>query len=374
MPRILYLSLHGDLARGGQRSLLHLLQNLDYTQFYAGLVVPCYGNLAEEASSLGLKVYESSWEHSISRSLLKTPAVILRLHRIIQDFKPNIIHADAPRNTHFAALVKGKAKLLVHLRVANFDRFSDRLLAAETDAMIAVSRGAAGRFLRYPEHVRRKVHVIHNGVDIKRFHPVSERERGEIRNRYELPADRPLVGFLAGFVPFKRHDFLLDLWGRVIAQAGMVTLALAGQGRESERRRLQRRVETEGLSDSVRFLPFLEKPEEFLPGCDLLVLPSADTREEGFPRVLIEAGACGVPAIASDVAGVREGVDAGKSGFRVPPNNSEIWIERLVELLTHPEKRRQMGDYARSWVANRFTIQIHANKVMNLYRTLCPEV
>lgn len=365
--RVLYLSLHGDLSRGGQRSLLHLLRNLDRERVEGAVVMPHPGDLAEEVLELGMKVYEMNWPHFGLAAPVTVPFAMRRLRSFMKDFQPDILHADAPRNTHLAALVKGQSKLIIHLRVSNFDGLSDRILAREVDALVGVSHGAANRFNRYPDWVKKKIHVIYNGVNETHFHPADQETRDRIRKDLGLPVDRPLVGFLAGYVPVKRHDFFLDLWPDVVKEVGAVMLALAGQGPKKEKKRLQQRVLDQEMQESVTFLPFLEKPEEFLPACDLLVLPS---ELEGFPRVVIEAGACGVPVVASDIAGSNEGVAHNETGYIVPLNDREKWISSLVDLLKDREKRERFGKAARERVVNNFTIRHHAEKMVRLYEEL----
>ncbi|HEB83744.1 MAG TPA: glycosyltransferase family 1 protein [Bacteroidetes bacterium] len=370
--RVLYLSLLPDLSRGGQNSLLNLLGALDRSRVQPALVTPAEGALAQACRRRNIPVFIVPWPRSIVRAPGSLPRTLLRLSRVIRAFRPDIIHADAPRNAHLAALVRGRAKLVAHLRVADPDGFSDRLLSWEADALVAVSRGTALRFEGYPEARKRKLHLIYNAVDIERFHPVEPAEKVKLREEFTLPIDRPVVGFIAGFIPMKRHAFLLELWGDVVESAGLALLALLGRGSEDAIDRLKEIIRRRGIENSVRFLPFVERPERFYPACDLVVLPSGvvDGETEGFPRVVIEAGACGVPAVVSDLPGTNEGVDHGRSGLALPPEDSGAWASELSELLLHPERREAMGRAARQYIVEHFSLNRHAEAVMNLYDEL----
>lgn len=370
--KVLYLSLKSDMTRGGQRSLFHLVQHLDRQVCQPAVVAPETGELSRELFKIKVPSYDCPWPKLRTKELIHSPSSILRLRSILNEFEPDIIHADAPRNTHAAAAARiglHPSKLIVHLRVANYDGLSDRFLAAETDGMIAISRGVAQRFAAFPMQIQEKMTIIYNGVDIHRFKPASQRTRNRFRKMFDIPESIPVVAFLAGYVPFKRHDFLLDLWPRVL-QSQDALLLLAGAGPEEGKKLIERRVNNEGLASSVRILPFVSQPEALIAASDVLVLPSSDSREEGFGRVVIEAAACGIPSVASDIPGTREAILHGKTGFLVDPHDTRNWVEILSALLKDPLKRHEIGSRGRQWAVDRFSLERHAMEVQKYYQRL----
>ncbi|MBZ0264735.1 glycosyltransferase family 4 protein [bacterium] len=369
--KVLYLSLKPDFSRGGQRSLFHMLSRLDRSRIDAAVVSPAKGELVDAVQELGMRTFVQPWAHFRQMNPVSITKTMIGLRRIFSEFQPDIIHCDAPRNTHLAALVKPKnSKLICHLRVNTFDGFSDRLLAAECNALIAVSKGGMQRFAGFPNKVQNKIHLIYNAVDIEKFKPISASSKNDVRVQFNLPQDRPIVAFLAGYMPVKGHLFFFKIWKRVSEKFPDALLVIAGNGPKIEEDKIRNRVVELGIEDSIRFLPFLDTPEEFLPCCDCLVLPSYD---EGFPRIVIEASACGLAVVGSDIPGTNEAILPGKTGFLFSHENSDGWVEGLVKLLENPVMRKKMGDAARKFISENYTLEIQAKKVNALYEQLRTE-
>jgi glycosyltransferase involved in cell wall biosynthesis len=178
----------------------------------------------------------------------------------------------------------------------------DRVLRAWTEEWI-VNSGDVAAFVEKAHAVpSTRVSVIRNGTDTSTFYPASERRAGT------GPAK---VGSVGRLVPEKGLDVLLKAMPYVLSRRPVV-LTVAGEG--PERSRLERRAE--GLP--VTFVGHLNHPSDvasFLRSIDVFVMPS---RWEGLPNALLEALACGVPAVATDVSGMAEA--AAKSALLVPPD------------------------------------------------------
>jgi len=99
------------------------------------------------------------------------------------------------------------------------------------------------------------------------------------------------------------------------------------------------------------------------------VLPS---RREGVPKVLLEAGACARPLVASDVPGCRELVRPGVTGTLFPFGDSARLAEALAALIESPETRRRYGLAARQMVETEFSEEVVVEQTMELYRGLLP--
>ena len=108
-----------------------------------------------------------------------------------------------------------------------------------------------------------------------------------------------------------------------------------------------------------------------MPKClaeaSIVVLPSY---REGFPKVLLEAGACARPLVATDVPGCRGIVRHGENGFLVPPHDSAGLADAIHTLVQSPEMRQQFGRSARELVEREFTQEIVVQKMLDVYREL----
>jgi glycosyltransferase involved in cell wall biosynthesis len=331
------------------------------------LVLPREGEYAEWARRQGIRVEIMPWPRLLAQ-FWRVPGAALRLGRLVRDEQVDIVHTDAPRNSHLAALAGGGAVRVVHLRVSTPDGLSDRLLAAHADALIAVSHGVAERFAGYPASVQRKIRVIHNPVDTERFAPLEPGARRDVRDRLGLPRDAVVAAMVGAIDPVKRHSFFLERWPEIAAGADRpVVLALAGKDPDRKLPSLRRRAAQLGVEDSVHFLGFREDPEELLGASDLVVVPSS---EEGFPRVTVEAASCGVPAVVTDAPGLREGVEEGVTGLLAGKEDPEGWVSSVLELVNGPGRRAEMGRRARLRAERLYSLEAHGEAVLDLYRTL----
>ena len=117
-------------------------------------------------------------------------------------------------------------------------------------------------------------------------------------------------------------------------------------------------IETVGNQDDVR--PFYEK-------ADVLVFPSY---REGFPNVVIEAGAMGLPSIVTDINGSREIVTDGENGVIIPSQDEERLYEAMKWMVEHPQERRRMAEKARPMVAERFEQGFVRTCLKDFYREI----
>ena len=167
-------------------------------------------------------------------------------------------------------------------------------------------------------------------------------------------APRPVAGFLARLEPQKDPVALVEA-----ARAWPGTVAVVGDGS------LAGAVELAAGPNVIR-LPFDGPVERFLLGFDLFVLPS---RWESLPIALLEAMACGLPVLATDVGGVGEAVTP-ETGRLVPPQDPRALAEALAALAADPGALRRMGGNARRRAAGEFSAARMADETDRLYRRL----
>jgi glycosyltransferase involved in cell wall biosynthesis len=176
-----------------------------------------------------------------------------------------------------------------------------------------------------------KVRVVGNGVDLDKFSPLP---RAEARRRLGLPLDAPLLITVGGLVERKGFHRVIELLPALRRRhPGLGYLVVGGPSPEGDMTTaLQRRVATLGLGDAVHFLGPLP-PEELpvpLSAADVFVLAS---RNEGWANVLLEAMACGLPVVATDVGGNAEVVCEPALGFVVPFGDADALQKALDKAL-----------------------------------------
>ena len=177
---------------------------------------------------------------------------------------------------------------------------------SESLRQLAVGLGTA------PDHVR----VVGNGVDLHKFNPLP---RAEARRALQLPPDAPVLVTVGALVERKGFHRVIELLPALRAQhPGLIYLVVGGSSPEGDMSaELEQQVHSLGLADAVRFLGALppEKLRVPLSAADVFVLA---TRNEGWANVLLEAMACGLPVVATDVGGNAEVVCDASLGSIVP--------------------------------------------------------
>ena len=190
-----------------------------------------------------------------------------------------------------------------------------------------------------------------NGVDLERYLPpaATGADRLALRKRLGIEATAPVVGIVGRMVREKGYREFLAMASGIAARRPEVRFLVVGDSLPSDRDQFglvfRRLVEQAGLSRKVVFTGFTDGVAGFLSLMDVFVLPSY---REGFPRSVIEAMACGLPVVATNIRGCREAVVDGETGAIVPPRDARA-LERAVErLLSDPQRAAAMGRAGRA--------------------------
>lgn len=160
----------------------------------------------------------------------------------------------------------------------------------------------------------------------------------------------------------KGVETLLDAWKRLGPDR---PLRVAGEG--PLRDRLEQRVTDEGIAN-VSFLGSLSQPEMMrtLRGARVLVFPSQ--WYEGMPMSILEAFACGVPAVASNLGGMQEMIEDGRNGLLFAPTDAAELASRIEWIFTHPSEAAGLGRAARSDYETRYTVAANRALLIDVYR------
>ncbi len=189
-----------------------------------------------------------------------------------------------------------------------------------------------------------KITVVGNGVDTARFVPV---DRDEARAALGLPANAPVLISVGGLVERKGFHRVIELLPRLRERwPGLIYLIVGGASAEGNNRpQLEQQVAQLGLGDTVRFLGSLppDALKQPLSAADVFVL---STRNEGWANVFLEAMACGLPVVTTDVGGNREVVDRDSLGIVVPFGDAAALEAALDQALETPWDRTEIRRYA----------------------------
>jgi glycosyltransferase involved in cell wall biosynthesis len=174
------------------------------------------------------------------------------------------------------------------------------------------------------------------------------------------------VAILIGrFAARKGHDFALRSLESATARVPGLKMIFAGDGELEDELRAQ--AASLGVSEQVVFAGFRRDVPRLLAASDVLLLPSED---ECLPLVILEAMAARLPVIATDVGGISEAVEDGKTGVLVRPRDAEGLADALAAVLGDPERARSMGLEGRAKVESEFSLEACAAAVFRIYDEL----
>lgn len=209
----------------------------------------------------------------------------------------------------------------------------------------------------------RKLRLLGNGVDLSRFNPERARSRrDQTRAELGLDPDDVAVGMVGRLVAEKGLPELIEA-ARILGSRARVLVAgprdpEKGDALQSEM--LERASET-----GVRFLGMRRDVEALYGALDVFVLPS---HREGFPRAAMEAAACGLPLVATDIRGCRQVVEDGLNGYLVPVGDPLRLAEALRALCDDPGMRERMGKASAEKARESFDESRVVEIVMTTYR------
>ena len=204
-----------------------------------------------------------------------------------------------------------------------------------------------------------RVETVYNGLDLDDW------IHGE---RPARPTGQFAVATVGNIRRVKGHDVLIKAAASVVERFPHVTFRIAGEVLEPDYfEELQSLIRSLKLSDHVQFAGGVSDLREYLSATDVFVLPS---RSEGFSNAIVEAMACSLPVVATDVGGNAEAVKDGLSGLIVPSDDPAALAAAIVRLLSDSSRAREMGCAGRRLAAERFTTDAMMQQIVRTYARL----
>ncbi|HUI43026.1 MAG TPA: N-acetyl-alpha-D-glucosaminyl L-malate synthase BshA [Terriglobia bacterium] len=234
-----------------------------------------------------------------------------------------------------------------------------RFSIEESDAVTAISEYLQGVTVR-EFGIRRPVEVIPNFVNCDVFQPADGPCR---RSEFACDDERVLV-HLSNFRPVKRVADVVEIFARVRREIS-AKLLLIGDG--PDRSRAEWMAREKNLTKDVIFLGKQNQVQDLLNCADVMLLPS---QLESFGLAVLEAMACGVPAVCSKVGGLPEVIRDGVEGYLVEAGDVETMAARSLQILTEPGRLKEMGKAARRRASDKFC----STKIIPLYEDLYRKV
>ncbi len=287
------------------------------------------------------------------------PLVLLSLIKLfifVRRQKIEIIHAQT-RVTQVLAYFLSRLNSIPYVTTAHgfFKPKQARLLfPCWGETVIAISE-AVKRHLMIDFSVQEKrIVLIHNGIDTKKFKVNPQRNNADIPSR--------TVGIIARLSDVKGHKYLIEAMVAVIQKFPRARLFIFGEGKMKYR--LVRLAEKLKINEKVFFLPSVANTAEVLQEIDIFVMPSL---QEGLGLSILEAQACAIPVIASEVGGIPSVIENNVTGILVPPMDSAALADAIKKIMSDKKLAIELGFKGKESAQNNFDLKDMADKVENLY-------
>jgi glycosyltransferase involved in cell wall biosynthesis len=354
---------------GGERYLHDLIRHSSGSITHK-IILPADGPFARMLESSGCQFKIVPLKYSC---FLRSLSCIIRT---IDKDNIDIVHTHSYRANFYGRVACHftKVKHMATVHVSLFDyrqtptplRFCyilvESMMSFMTCKFICVSKAMAGdsQKMMIP---RRKIVVMHNGVDLKRFYPrkISAVERME----FGIEANTRLIGTAGRIVPEKGQIFLLKALACMRSEGNRLKCLFLGEGPLLPF--LKQKAGEFGILDMCIFAGVRENIEMIYPMLDLFVLPSL---REPFGLALLEAMACSVPVVATASGGPLDFIRSGVNGELVPPRDSKALAAKISCLLENKQRALLLGEEGRKTVESRFSVTETTRKLDHLYSVL----
>lgn len=300
----------------------------------------------------------------LSVDRLLDPAGFLGLVRTLRRAEVDVVHAHlgyAATVVPLAARLAGKPVVAtLHLspqrHSSRGEWLKERLsvqIPARLGRLVFVSQHAFDEYARVHGPASATWRMIPNGVDVDRY---------TVRPGVRSSASQ-VWAVVAALRTDKNHLDLIRAWSEVVAVHPNATLLIIGDG--PSRDDIEKAVSAAGLGDSVRLLGRREDVAEILRDVDGVVSASVD---EALPTALIEAGASGLPVVATDAGGTREIVVDGVTGRLVPMRDVPALARALLDTIGDPARAAAYGSAGRAQAEQKYSMATWVDRLGQLYK------
>ena len=330
----------------------------------------------------GVRVIDVPMHREIS--LMSDLRSLFRLIRVFRREKPDIVHSNTPKGSLLSMIaakltgVPNRIYLVTGLRYQGFSgskakllKTMERITCAFATKVIPEGQGVKNTLIK-DKITKKDLEIIHNGningIDPDYFSiDACPGSRETIRAELGLSEDAFTFIFIGRMVRDKGMNELADVIRDISVDHPDMRVILVGSF-ESDLDPLAPGNEAFFKSSpNVIYVGRQADVRPYLKAADALVFPSY---REGFPNVVLQAGAMGLPMIVTDINGCNEVVVDNVNGVIIPPRNKEALKQAMSSFLDNPKVARQMSQHAREMVVSRFNQEDFRESLLAMYNSL----
>ncbi|MDX2505572.1 MAG: glycosyltransferase family 4 protein [Gammaproteobacteria bacterium] len=296
-------------------------------------------------------------------------ACIINIRRYIKSENIDIIHTHGYREDLYALLSHTGRPICAtnHLwKRSNLTlmlyAYIDSIAMSQIDHIVAVSQPILEEMEASPFIDNKKLSMISNGIDTKKFHP---NNTSTIRDELNINPDTILITAVSSLTSEKGHTYLLDALAQLKSKISDFHLLIIGDG--SEQTSIEQQINSLDLSDQVTLLGRRSDINNIHAATDIYALPSL---KEGLPMSLLEAMASGVCSVATNVGDISKCIDNNVTGVIVKPRDADALMCAIHTLCLDASIRDRIGRAAATLIQEKFSTETMAGKYNELYNQM----
>lgn len=362
------LMLTDSLSKGGtERQLLELIKGLKIGEPEMDILLVLLSDVVDYnyVYELPIKI------RIVKRQTKKDITVFAKLNRLLNEFKPDIIHTWSTMSSFYVSFLKiFRGGIFVNNSILNaytdMNFFHHEFLKVRFSGFfstILVANSKAG-LCSYRISPKEGI-CIYNGVDLKRFEHLKQIETVEMEILGRKKENLYVAAMVAAFEERKDYDTLIDAAVEACSLWPDIVFLLIGDGSQIET--MKRKVPLEFLNKRILFTGNRDDIESILQIIDVGILISPS---EGLSNAIIEYMTTGKPVIATKEGGTGELVKHGWNGYLVDQKNPKQIINRIDKLKNNPQQAYEMGQNGRKWIYNNLDNKTITSKYLQLYHKL----
>jgi len=301
--------------------------------------------------------------------LINPLSTFVQIDKIIKNSNPDVIHGhvlnhilmlSALTNFHPFIISPWGSDILIYPKRSRIIKAAIKFLLMKADLIVCAAENIKEEMIMIGAN-EKKIRIILHGVDTTKFKPYAADDRLKMDLNI---SNCPVIISTRRLKPIYDVETLLKAIPRVLGAVPSAKFILASDG--ELRGSLINLAETLNIRDAIRFIGFIPNDEvpRYLATSDIYVSTSLS---DDFPVSTLEAMACGVAIIATDVGSTKKWVIDGENGFVIPVKNSEILADKIIYLLKNESVRKKFGRINRKLIESKADYYREMEKMEKCY-------
>jgi len=327
-------------------------------QNHKAVVISCGGSLVSKLQETGARHYALAVH---KKSLISVLRLIPKVARIIKKERIDIVHARSrvPAWIAFFAVKLSPAIFITTCHGYYQNHYLSRVMGWGRYAIV-ISQVIGCHMIDDFKVAKDKIRLIYRGVDTERFKSRDYfiKEEGQVKT----------IAIIGRISPLKGHVHFIKALPQIISEVPDLKVLVVGAATKDKQayfKQLMELVRQCGLKERVEFLGNVSDVPGILEKLDVLVM--ATTTQEAFGRVIIEAGAVGVPVVATSVGGVLEIIEHEKDGLLAEPENPYELAKAVVRMIKDRQLAKTCAQNLAQKVKDKFSLDTLVKKTIDVY-------